>query len=152
MALDVTTVTGGRLPDGTVEVLRVVFDQRTLLGASSANARKVDTQYEVTAGNPQYFTFDKDGLLNLRIIPAASGDADYDEPNGIHGAIVGTDDTGITFNTSATGGYGIPIPIEGGFPASGPYGTVARVHPETNNLKVEVARLNRPLTSYPFEI
>lgn len=149
MPRDVRVVTGGKLPDGTTELLRVVYDGRSLVGTDSASLRKLDQQYETRQGDPQWFTLDKDGLLGLRVVPAADGAATYDEPDGTWGAQSYTDaaDVGVE-----GGSRGIMRYRTDCFPSGGPWGAIARIHPTTHNIKVEIARLGRPLERAPFEI
>jgi hypothetical protein len=78
-------VTGGTLPNNTVEVARVAYDNRTLTGISSQRMRELDPRYETRGGEPQWFMFDKDGLFYLRVVPAAQGSATYDTVDGSWG-------------------------------------------------------------------
>ena len=78
-------VTGGNIPNDTVEVTRVAYDQRTLTGISSQRMREIDPRYETRGGEPQWFMFDKDGLFYIRVVPAAQGSASYDTVSGSYG-------------------------------------------------------------------
>ena len=152
-----TTVPGGPLPQSTVEVLRVAYSDRDLLGFGSQNMRKVDPTYETRGGDPQFFTYDKDGFFFLRVVPAAAGDAVYDTVSGSWGTMTYTDDTAVTVVTQevsggSTGGFGILRHRTDMFPTEGPWGTPTRVHPATVNIKVEVHRLGRDLTSHASEL
>lgn len=88
-----TSVNGGYLPQSTVDVLRVTYDDRDLLGMGSQQMRRLDATYETRDGDPQFFTYDKDGLFFLRVIPAASGNAPYPEiVNGGFGVLTQEDE------------------------------------------------------------
>jgi hypothetical protein len=147
-----TTVFGGILPDGTVEVLRVVYDDRELTGMSSMQMRQLDVNYETRAGEPQYFVWDKDGINFLRLVPGATGEAVYPTINGSWGTQTETDDTTITPEATATGGYGILVHVTGDFPTYGPWGSPTQRHPSSANTEVDIIREGRNLDSNPFEI
>lgn len=151
------SIPGGRLPSSTVDVIRVAYDQITLAGTSSQQMRSMDQTYETRVGDPQWFIWDKDGLFFLRVVPAASGNADYPYISGSWGTRTQTDDTSVAVSTAEasgyeTGGYGILRAQTDAFPAGGPWGSPTIIHPTTDNILVEVNRLARPLTSYPIEI
>lgn len=82
-----TTVPGGLLPKSVVEVLRVAYDQQDLTGIGSQQMRQLDPNYETRSGDPKWFIYDKDGLFYLRVVPAAQGDAAYDNVNGGFGTL-----------------------------------------------------------------
>ena len=152
-----TAVPGGLLPQSTVDVLRVTYDDRELYALGSAQARRLDPNYESRSGDPQFFTFDKDGIFFLRLIPNAQGDAVYDTVSGSWGTMTYTDDTAVEIVTTEvtgynTGGYGILRYRDDMFPTHGPWGTPTRIHPTTANTKVEVYRLGRSLDAHPFEL
>ena len=149
-------VTGGTLPNNTVEVTRVGYDNRTLTGISSQRMRQLDPRYETRGGEPQWFMFDKDGLFYLRVVPAAQGSATYNTIDGSWGTRVQRldSDSAIenTIVTNDTGGYGILVGNSGAFPSGGPWGTPTRSHPDSLNIKVEVFRLNRDTAAYEVEL
>ena len=151
-------VPGGVLPDSTIDVLRVSYNQRGLVGLSSAQMRELDPQYEErVGGDPSYFVMDKDGLNYLRLVPPGQGNAAYDTVSGSWGTLTYTDDTTVTVSTVETegydtGGYGILRYRTGTFPSGGPWGTLTRIHPEALNTTVEITRLGRDLGTYHFEI
>lgn len=152
-----TAVTGGPLPDGTVEVLRVTYDDRELYAIGSAQARRIDPNYENLTGDPQYYTFDKDGIFYLRLIPKANGDAVYDDVDGSWGTMKYTDDSTVEVVTTEvtgvpTNGFGILRHRTDMFPAFGPWGSPTRVHPTGVNIKVEMYRLGRSLDNFPVEL
>ena len=156
-----TRVGTGRLPDETVDVLRVTWDELELPPEGSATMRKLDIQYEQReGGDPRHFVFDKDGLLNIRLVPPARGDADYPTIDGSWGTMVSTTDTDVTVVSldpvyDAAGNplvYGLLREVEGAFPAGGPYGSPTRQHPSAKNIVVEIARLGRSHDQHPFEI
>jgi hypothetical protein len=152
-----SAVQGGPLPQSTVEVLRVTYNDRELYALGSAQARRLDPNYESRSGDPQFFTFDKDGIFFLRLIPNAQGDAVYDTVSGSWGTMTYTDDTDVSVVTTEvsgynTGGYGILRHRDDMFPTNGPWGTPTRVHPTDANVKVEVYRLGRDLGNHPFEL
>lgn len=152
-----TAVPGGLLPQSTTEVLRVTYNDRELYALGSAQARRLDPNYESRSGYPQFFTFDKDGIFFLRVIPNAQGDAVYDTVSGSWGTMTQTDDTTVEVVTTEvtghnTGGYGILRHRDDMFPTHGPWGTPTRIHPTTANIKVEVYRLGRNLDTHPFEL
>jgi hypothetical protein len=152
-----TQVPGGTLPETTLQVIRVTYDQRDLVGLGSQQARLLDPNYLTRSGDPQFFLYDKDGINFLRLIPNATGDADYDTVSGSFGTMTYTDDTDVTAVTTevtgvTTGGYGILRHRTGEFPAGGPWGTPTRIHPDTENIKVEVIRLGRNFTTHPCEL
>ena len=150
-------VPGGTLPDSTVEVLRVTYDNRALTGLGSQEARLIDPNYMNRSGDPQFFTFDKDGINYLRVIPRATGTAVYDTIDGSWGTMKETDDTTVTAVTTevtgaTTGGFGILRHRTGDFPSGGPWGTPTRRHPSTANIAVERARLGRDWNTHPTEL
>jgi len=144
-------VKGGTLPHETVEVVRVVYDGRTLKGISSQRMRELDPRYETRGGEPQWFIFDKDGLFYLRVVPAAQGNASYDTVDGSWGNLNYTDED-ITVANTNTGGWGILRERTDYFPSGGPHGMPTQVHPDSLNIKVEVFRLGRDLDSHEVEI
>jgi len=151
-------VPGGTLPDRVTDLLRVTFNQRTLVGISSMQAKYLDPAYEVRGtGYPQFFTWDKDGLMFLRVIPAMAGVAVYDTVDGSWGTMTYTTDTAVTVVTTEvtghnTGGYGMLVHRTDMFPTEGPYGTPTRVHPTDLNCRVEVFRLGHSLDDGIFEL
>ena len=152
-----TTVTGGLLPQTTVDVLRVTYDDRELYALGSAQARTLDPNYENRSGDPQFFTFDKDGIFYLRLIPTAQGDAVYNTVDGSWGTLTYTDDTTVTIDTTEvrgfnTGGFGILRHRTDLFPSGGPWGTPTRIHPSSANVKVEVYRLGLNPDTHAFEL
>ena len=153
-----SVVPGGTLPDSTIDVLRVAYNQRGLVGLSSAQMRELDPQYEErVGGDPSFYVMDKDGMSYLRLVPPGQGNAAYDTVSGSWGTMTYTDDTSVTVSTVEadgynTGGYGILRYRTGSFPSGGPWGTPTRIHPEALNTTVEITRLGRDLTTYHFEI
>lgn len=141
-------VRGGTLPHNTVEVLRVAYDHRDLVGMESMHLRQLDPNYEDRNGDPQYYVFGKDGLFFLRLVPVANGDATYDDVSGTWGAMRQTDDSSV----STSGTWGILREESGTFNAGGRWGTVKRRHPVRKSIKVEVTRLNRDLNHSEIEI
>ena len=142
-------VATGRLPDETVEVLRVTWDELALEPEQSASMRRMDIHYETReGGDPRHFVMDKDGLLTLRLVPPARGDADYATVDGSWGTMTYTDDSTVT----VAGSWGILREVEGTFPAGGPHGTPTRQHPAAKNVVVELLRLGRSLDAHAFEI
>lgn len=152
-----TSVPGGPLPHATVEVLRVTYDQRALYALTSLEARRLDANYENRDGDPQFFTFDKDGIFYLRLIPRGTGGASYDTVSGSWGTMTQTSDSDVSVVTTEvnghnTGGFGILRHRTDMFPSGGPWGTPTRVHPDSANVRVEVFRLGRSLDTHPTEI
>lgn len=142
-----------RLPEITVDVLRVTWDDIELFPEDSADMRRLDTQYERReGGDPRHFTLDKDGLLTIRLVPPARGDATYATVDGSWGTMTFTDDSAVTAHLGGFEGFGILREVEGAFPAGGLNGSPTRQHPDDKNTKVEITRLGRPLRSYGFEI
>jgi len=81
-----SVVPGGTLPDSTIDVLRVSYNQRGLVGLSSAQMRELDPQYEErVGGDPSFYVMDKDGLSYLRLVPPGQGNAAYDTISGSWG-------------------------------------------------------------------
>lgn len=153
---DSKQVDGGEIPQSTVEVSRVAYDKRTLTGVSSQRMRELDPQYENRSGNPNWFVFDKDGMFYIRVVPAAQGDASYDTVSGSWGTLTQRLDSDSavadTIDDGGLGGFGILRYRDDCFPSGGPHGSPTRIHPDSNNIKVEVYRLNRDLDSHEVEI
>jgi hypothetical protein len=144
-----TKVRTGDLPNSTVDVLRVTWDEYELTPEESADMRRLDVQYERReGGDPRHFTLDKDGLFTLRLIPPALADAVYPTIDGSWGTMTQTSDTAI----SVVGSYGILREVEGAFPGLGVHGSPTQQHPATKNIAVEIARLGRSLDTHAFEI
>lgn len=142
-----TTVATGRLPDGTVEVIRVSWNEITLTAVGSQQLRQLDPNYETTEGDPRFWTWDKDGINTIRFVPVAGGDAVYDTADGMRGALKETSGTNTIVGTR-----GVLKERAGDFPAGGPRGTPRRIHPVTDNFKIEIARLGRDPQAFDFEI
>ena len=142
-----STVPTGKLPDGTVEVIRVAWNNITLTAMGSQTLRRMDPRYETLQGDPRFWTWDKDGLLTIRLVPVPNGDAAYDTIDGSRGSMKQTDET-----TTVVGTRGILREREGVFPAFGPRGTPRRQHPDEDNTKVEISRLGRDPQAFDFEI
>lgn len=144
-----TKVPTGELPNWTVDVLRVTWDEYELTTEESADMHRLDAQYERRdGGDPRHYTMDKDGLFTIRLIPPALGDATYPDINGSWGTMTQTSDTGITI----VGSYGLLRQVDGAFPGLGHHGTPTQQHPATKNIAVEIVRLGRSLDSHAFEI
>lgn len=144
-----TEVATGRLPNNVVDVVRVTWDEWELTPENSRDMRRQDIQYERReGGDPRHYTMDKDGLMTIRLVPPARGDADYPTVVGSWGIMTQTDDSTI----AVSGSWGFLRESEGAFPAGGPHGTPTRMHPALKNTNVEIARLGRPLTEHLFEI
>jgi hypothetical protein len=88
-----TVVPGGDLPRSVVGIIAVYYHRRRLVGANTAQLKKLDPNFETRAGDPQYYVWDKDGLYYLRVVPAAPGDAEYINVNGQWGTMRQTDET-----------------------------------------------------------
>lgn len=151
-----SVVPGGEIPDKTLSVVRVSYDQRTLKPLSSQQLRVLDPNYETRTGDPQWYTWGKDGIFYVRVVPAASGTATYDTVSGSWGSLSqrldSDSDVEDTIDDGGHGGWGILVHRDDTFPAFGPWGTPTRIHPDTDNVVVEIYRLGRTLTSYPFEL
>jgi len=150
-------VRGGDLPRNLVEILRVAYDNRNLVGTSSQHMRTLDPNYETRSGDPQYYMFDHDGLFFLRVVPAAAGGATYDTVDGQWGTITQTSDSSVSVVTTEVNGkdnngWGFLVEMDGYFPSGGPWGTPTRVHPTRKNIKVEITRLGRDLDHHPMEL
>lgn len=140
---------GGKLPDGIVDVLRVAWNLATLRPENHRVLRGYDPNYETTQGDPQFWTWRKDGLLAIRLVPVPTSDAVYDTVNGgPFGAISQSSDTAL----DVSGSRGILRAVAGGFPSGGPWGSPTRIHPATANTIVEIVRLGRDLTSHENEL
>lgn len=150
-------VRGGTLPSSTVEVARVSYDNRDLIGMESMHLKGLDPYYEDRNGDPQWWTFGKDGLFFLRVVPAANGDASYDDTDGSWGIMRQTDDTSVSVSTAEvtgkeTDGWGCLRDESGTFPAGSQWGLLRRRHPDTKNIKVDNFRLGLDLDHNEFEI
>ncbi len=145
-------VPGGRLPDGVVDVLRVTWDLQTLTQETAQSLRLADPMFETREGDPQAWLWGEDGLLSLRVWPAAAGDASYPTVDGVWGTLVYTDDPDVTVDLGGHGGYGFLSAIDGAFPSGGPHGIPNRIHPDAKNIRVEVARLGRDPAIYDLEL
>lgn len=139
----------GQLPRGFVAIERVTHDGITLYPEfSSGLAHEVDNRYEHQEGDSDWFTLDKDGLFTLRRYPTGDGEADYGDVTGFYGVEVSDDDyTGVVI-----GDWGALAYDPENFPMGGPWGAPARLHPDTNNTRVELSRLNLDLDGHVFDI
>ena len=126
----------------------MTFNNRALEGKASEWVRQHDNTYQQREGDPQLWTMDKDGLRFVRVIPAASENAPYNEIDGTRGTKRYTTETGVT----VVGSRGILRCRQGNFPSGGPWGTPVRHHPDTLNIRVDHYRLGRTLKRYPFEL
>ena len=157
-----TKVPGGLLPEEVIDVIRVTYDNRGLQGMASARLKELDPNYETRSGDPQVYTFDKDGIYFLRIVPAAGGQANYDDTDGTWGKLAqrldsdsNVEDTIVTSEVSGqrTGGWGIiRHRTDFSFANGGTWGHPTRIHPEDLNIDVEVNRLGRDLDHHAMEI
>lgn len=143
-------VPGGRLPDGTVAVLGVLWDDQPLVQETAQGLRTKDRAFETREGDPQCYLWGEDGLLFLRVWPAADGGAVYDEVEGVWGIESYTDDT-ATVDLEGGSGWGIPS-CSDEFPSGGLWGLPTRLHPASNNIVVEIARLGLDPAIHDFEI
>jgi hypothetical protein len=118
--------------------------------------KELDPNYETRTGDPQWYTWDKDGIFFLRVVPAATGNAAYDTADGKWGTVTQRldDDSNIadTIADTGTGGWGFLVYRDDCFPAGGQWGTPTRIHPDNANIVAEISRLGRNLDSHPFEI
>jgi hypothetical protein len=150
------TVPGGDLPHSTVAVSDVYYDRRRLVHETTAHLKRIDPNYENRSGDPEMYTWDKDGLYFMRVVPQASGGATYVTVNGQRGRNKQTDDGSTVVAASVggktNGGFGVLRYEEGGFPAGGPWGSPTRMHPHTENIDVEIFRLGRDLDSHVVEL
>ena len=139
----------GQLTRGYVEIERVSHDGIALYPEFSYGAsRQLDSRYEYSGGDPDWFIVDKDGLFTLRRFPTGDGAAVYSEVTGHYG--IETSDSDYTGEIVGNWG-GMTLDTEE-FPAGGPWGSPTRTHPDLNNTRVELYRLGRELRSYGFEI
>ncbi len=145
-------VRGGTLPDSVVGIVRVAFDKGDLMGISASRMNEIDPYWEERTGDPEWFINDSEGIYYLRVVPAADGAASYDTVDGSWGTLRYTDDTNVTTNTHGTNGFGILRYRTDCFPANGTWGTPRRIHPDDDNIKVDVFRIGRSLTDYTFEL
>jgi len=153
-------VAQGRLPEETVDVVRVTWDEHELPPEDSAWMRRLDPQYERReGGDPRHFVMDKDGMLNVRLVPPARGDAVYPTVVGSWGGLSQTDeDVTVVMGQPQYDSLGNPevwgalTEVEGAFPAGGPWGSPTQMHPAEKNTVVEILRIGRSLDTYSFEI
>jgi hypothetical protein len=91
-------------------------------------------------------------LLSQRILPFASLSVTETCSNMTASSfsLPSTEDDTIDVGNGA--GYGILRYRSSCHPTNGPWGIPRRIHPNADNVKVEVFRLGRPLSDYPFEI
>lgn len=153
-------VAQGRLPEETVDVVRVTWDELEIPPEDSAWMRRLDPQYERReGGDPRHFVMDKDGMLNVRLVPPARGDADYPTVVGSWGGLSQTDESvTVVMGHPQYDSHGVAqvwgalVEVEGAFPAGGPWGSPTQMHPSEKNTVVEIMRIGRPLESYAFEV
>ena len=150
-------VPGGDLPSYTVKLLSVRYDRRQLIAESSTHLKELDPNYEQRTGDPQWYTWDKDGIFFLRVVPVATGVASYDTHDGSWGVLTQRldDDSNVadTIADTGTGGWGAIVHRDDfAFPMGGQWGTPTRVHPQKLNIVAEISRLGRNLDHHTFEI
>jgi len=147
---------GGRLPEDTIDLLRVSYDQRTLKGRSSQQMKTDDPNYENRSGDPQWFIYDKYGLFNVRVVPVATGTASYDTVDGQWGTLrqrLDADSAVVdTIADTGTNNWGILRYRDDVHPMGGRDGTLTRVHPSLSNIVCERYRLGRSLHHFAFEL
>ncbi len=150
-----TKVPGGDLPRSVVSILDVYYDRRRIRGTTTQHLRQLDPDYENRQGDPQYFTWDKDGLFYLGVVPSAGGDATYINVDGQWGTMRQTDETMTEVTQEvggkSTGGWGILRHSTSYFPANGPWGTPKRRHPDAKGIMIELYRLGKNLDNHHIE-
>lgn len=145
-------VPGGRLPDGTLSVLRVTWDGQPLEQETAASLRLKDSSFETREGDPQAWLWGEDGLLALRVWPAPAGDASYDDVSGDLTGDESYSDDGATIDLGSGGEWGVLSAGSDEFPSGGLWGVAGRRHPDAKNICVEITRLGRDPEVYDFEL
>ena len=145
-------VSGAKLPPSLCSIIRVAWDRATLVQESPQLLRRADAQFESRDGDPQAWLWAEDGLLSIRIWPAAQGDASYDTISGGPWGHETQSDDGATEDLNGLGGWGMISETTNEFPSGGPWGMATRLHPDINNIKLEITRLGRDPSIYPLEI
>jgi hypothetical protein len=152
-----TNVPGGDLPRSVVAVTAVYYDERRLKPTTTREIKLIDPNYENRQGDPELYTWDKDGLFYLRVIPKATGGASYATVNGQRGRVKYTDESGVTAVAAgpggkSTNGFGVLRQEEDTFPMGGCWGSPTRIHPSAENIEVELYRLGRDPGSHCIEL
>jgi hypothetical protein len=139
----------GQLPRGLVDVHRVIHDEIDIEPEFSRGmGHDIDNRYEEQGGDTDWYTLDKDGLFTLRRFPHGDGEAPYTEVVGHFGSEVSDSD----YTGEVIGSWGSMAFDPEHFPMNGPWGGPTRTHPDVNNTRVEISRLNRDLSEYGYEI
>jgi len=155
------TVTGGRLPQSMVEVLRVAYDNRNLQGISSQQMRVIDPNYETRSGDPQWYIQDKDGLYYIRMVPAAQGDAVYDTVDGSWGTMTKVSNPVLTHHWTMDEASGDRLDSVGAYTLSEQGVAVLNEAGQIGNASIHTAAANNQLegvnadvvpTSGPFTL
>lgn len=140
------------VPQDNVAVDRATHDWEALSPEWTRWFEQNDRSYETTTGDPSRFSFDRDGMSSLRIVPAGTGNATVYAVSGTYG-LLRTAGNSDGFGTWAPiGSWGILREIPEHFPMGGQFGIPRRLFSDDSNTRVEYFRLGKDLDEYPYEL
>jgi hypothetical protein len=150
--------TTNELPDGWVDVERVLHDWLRIRPENARWLRRSRNIYETEQGGVFTYSMDQDGLFTIRTVGVPVSAVSPIEISGTWGAIRAfTGDTDFDWSgetvVAPDGGYGVIRSVPREFVSeSQQYGAPRRVVEDTNATRVEYYRLGKPLSGHAFEV
>jgi len=132
------------LPDTVYEIDRAAWDERTMEATTPQRAARLDSRYQLTAGEPYAYTFRQDGIRTFRKIRVPNVQADTYTTTGSWGLL--REPADIT-SVSITGTWGIARRLPGHFAMGwdSPWGAPRRVYRSTKNVRIDHWREGRTM-------
>lgn len=130
------------MPRGVTKLDRVLWDNRAIDALEPRTFSRMDSRYEITAGEVHGFMWQKDGVRTLRKVRVPNRQADTYTINGGWGLLRTPADLSPD---TVTGTWGIVRLIEGQQPLGELFGAARRPYREGSNVRVEHFRHGRAL-------
>jgi hypothetical protein len=143
----------GQLPDGYVSIDRATHDWLPLHPEGARYLRDTRRIYETQQGGVFSYTIQQDGLFSLRTVGVPVPLTPAVTYSGRFGVLRQEDTTDLGTPADAiVGSWGILRSSPREFPGGGPWGAPRRLIADDKNTRIELFRLGKPLSQYPFEI
>jgi hypothetical protein len=140
------------IPEDNVSVDRATHDFGELQGEFTRWVDQNDRDFQTTTGDPTRFVMDRDGMSQIRIVPAGTGGATTADVTGTFGLLRDAEDTDGFGTWAPIGSWGVLREIPEHFPMGAQYGIPRRLYSDEDNTRVEYFRLGKSLDENATEL
>lgn len=133
------------LPRSVTEIDRPTWDDRAIAVISQTQAARLDSRYEITAGEVVALIPSQQGIRTIRKVRVPSAQADTYTVDGSWGIVRRTTDAS---DGTVSGTWGLPRRIPGHHPmGSEAFGLPRRLYQDGTNVRIEHWREGRPVSA-----